>query len=447
MQSAAVQLGAFTVFSIAELASGQQRLLASNYNAHRVVSIDAQSGEVTTFATGGTLKWPDGLTLHVSGDLLVADGLNENGRVLRFDGQSGAFKSVFCSPQHGRVQAVTTGPDGDVFTVSWFDTGVRRWRGSDGASQGVFASSALLNKPVAIEFGPDGHLYVQGTQSGNVVRFNGASGEFIDVIAPKNTGGMTSCEGMTFGPDGNLYVGAGNLSAVLRFNIKTGAYLGIFAQADSGGSQSVTFGCNGSLYLGQFNGRLLEFDGATGQFLREVVTVANNLSEGLLSSPQRARIAGSPQDTAMCPHSDAAFAVVPYGQGPFTISWELMSDDGEWIKVSDGPVIATGGYCGWLSGTESTQLVWHDAVSPIASSLPLRLRAVVSNSCGAASSLEAIATLCPPDFDCSGFVDTDDFTAFLVAFEAGTEDADFDGSGFVDTDDFTAFVLAFGSGC
>ncbi len=55
--------------------------------------------------------------------------------------------------------------------------------------------------------------------------------------------------------------------------------------------------------------------------------------------------------------------------------------------------------------------------------------------------------VCFADFDDSGFVDTDDYSAFVLAFEAGTDDADFDGSGFVDTDDFTAFVLAFEAGC
>ncbi|HLO39857.1 MAG TPA: VCBS repeat-containing protein [Phycisphaerales bacterium] len=54
---------------------------------------------------------------------------------------------------------------------------------------------------------------------------------------------------------------------------------------------------------------------------------------------------------------------------------------------------------------------------------------------------------CPSDFDGSGFVDTDDFTAFVVAFEAGGDAADFDSTGFVDTDDFDAFVRAFESGC
>ncbi|GMV95623.1 MAG: hypothetical protein AMXMBFR82_54010 [Candidatus Hydrogenedentota bacterium] len=51
------------------------------------------------------------------------------------------------------------------------------------------------------------------------------------------------------------------------------------------------------------------------------------------------------------------------------------------------------------------------------------------------------------EIDGSGFVDTDDFDAFVGAFEAGAMSADVDGSSFVDLDDFTAFVLAFEAGC
>jgi subtilisin family serine protease len=54
---------------------------------------------------------------------------------------------------------------------------------------------------------------------------------------------------------------------------------------------------------------------------------------------------------------------------------------------------------------------------------------------------------CSADFDGSGFVDIEDYTAFVVAFEAGEQDADFDGSGFVDIEDFTGFVVAFEAGC
>jgi uncharacterized membrane protein len=57
------------------------------------------------------------------------------------------------------------------------------------------------------------------------------------------------------------------------------------------------------------------------------------------------------------------------------------------------------------------------------------------------------SALCPADFDDSGFVDIEDFNAFVAAFELGEQDADFDGSGFVDTEDFDAFVEAFEVGC
>ncbi|MBL8963238.1 MAG: PQQ-dependent sugar dehydrogenase [Phycisphaeraceae bacterium] len=54
---------------------------------------------------------------------------------------------------------------------------------------------------------------------------------------------------------------------------------------------------------------------------------------------------------------------------------------------------------------------------------------------------------CPADFDGSGFIDLDDYVAFVLAFEDGDESTDVDGSGFVDLDDFVAFVLAFEDGC
>lgn len=53
----------------------------------------------------------------------------------------------------------------------------------------------------------------------------------------------------------------------------------------------------------------------------------------------------------------------------------------------------------------------------------------------------------PADFDNSGFVDVEDYAAFVAAFEAGDESADFDGSTFVDIEDFSAFVTAFEAGC
>ncbi len=56
-------------------------------------------------------------------------------------------------------------------------------------------------------------------------------------------------------------------------------------------------------------------------------------------------------------------------------------------------------------------------------------------------------SLTTADYDNSGFVDTDDFTTFVLDYQAGERDADFDHSGYVDTDDFDAFVRTFEAGC
>lgn len=73
--------------------------------------------------------------------------------------------------------------------------------------------------------------------------------------------------------------------------------------------------------------------------------------------------------------------------------------------------------------------------------------AVVTNSCGSVTSSSAELSICSADFDCSGFVDIEDFSSFVERFESGDDSADFDQSGFVDLEDFSAFVHAFEIGC
>ncbi len=58
-----------------------------------------------------------------------------------------------------------------------------------------------------------------------------------------------------------------------------------------------------------------------------------------------------------------------------------------------------------------------------------------------------ITDWCASDFDGNGFVNGEDFDAFLLAFEAGDPSADFDRNGFVTGEDFDAFTWAFVAGC
>jgi len=66
---------------------------------------------------------------------------------------------------------------------------------------------------------------------------------------------------------------------------------------------------------------------------------------------------------------------------------------------------------------------------------------------GASFSTFAVPPICPADFDHNGFVNGDDFDAFVDAFTLGDSAADFDRNGFVNGDDFDAFVDAFEAGC
>ncbi len=54
---------------------------------------------------------------------------------------------------------------------------------------------------------------------------------------------------------------------------------------------------------------------------------------------------------------------------------------------------------------------------------------------------------CVPDIDGSGSVDTNDFFAFLAAYQAQDPAADFTGDGDVNTNDFFAFLVAYQAGC
>jgi len=54
---------------------------------------------------------------------------------------------------------------------------------------------------------------------------------------------------------------------------------------------------------------------------------------------------------------------------------------------------------------------------------------------------------CPADFDRNGFVNGEDFDAFVAAFAAGDPDADIDANSFVTGEDFDLFVDRFAAGC
>lgn len=190
----------------------------------------------------------------------LVPGAGGNG-ILRYDG-GGTFLDVFTP---GGC-CMTFGPGEHLYVAR--QMAVHRFNGVTGEFMDVFV--APDPNPAIIAFipvlGPDGKLYVsyRGAAGQSIRRYD-ASGNvdddfFVDGLAQ----GVTGSQFFGFGPDGNLYFTSGGTHEVLRFSGRDGAFIDKFVEAGEGGlvaPSGLTFGPDGILYVGSpSTDRVLRFD-------------------------------------------------------------------------------------------------------------------------------------------------------------------------------------------
>ncbi len=127
-------------------------------------------------------------------------------------------------------------------------------------------SNNNLNFPSAMAFGDGTDLFVASQNAGEVLRYNGQTGQYLGVFAS----GLNAPGGLLFDSANNtLYVsefGQYNGSTIDRFNATTGASLGSIGSGSAlMGGAGMAIGPDGLLYVSSFsNGSVLRFNPTTG---------------------------------------------------------------------------------------------------------------------------------------------------------------------------------------
>jgi DNA-binding beta-propeller fold protein YncE len=314
-------LGTLVGAEFSGVAANGVQVFATDTEGHRVVRFPAGGGSATT-VIGAGLDSPTGILFRSPTRMLVADSGSD--RVLEFllSGESWSLDRVVLPASAGVVEpcGLALAPDGrlsvsgcgshDVVQVELTTLAVEplvapgaaglavpkdlAWSGStllvasavanavvyfdaSGVATGVRARgvSAVLDGGIALS--PDGQrLFVAGVGDNDVVEHDAASGSLLrryDGVC-----GFLPLD-LEVGPDGRVYVACFGDNGVSRIDPASGASLGAFVLGGSGGltnPRSLAFGPDGDLYVSSATGEVLEYDGATGDFVGSFVDAGGN---------------------------------------------------------------------------------------------------------------------------------------------------------------------------
>jgi sugar lactone lactonase YvrE len=164
--------------------------------------------------------------------------------------------------------------------LSVADVSVREGPTSTGILDPAGAASVGINgiKGIIFDNGPTdphyGDLFVTGTNSHSVARFDWASQTYQPFVLASNNGGLSGPDGITVGPDGNVYVSDPVTNIVYRYDSggnslpapgQTGA---VFVPAGSGGlngPSGLAFGPDGSsIVTSYYTNQILKYQGPAG---------------------------------------------------------------------------------------------------------------------------------------------------------------------------------------
>ena len=230
--------------------------------------------------------------------------LSSNGtdRVFRFEQDTGEFLGVLDTPVPGPFASFVA-PNRD-FIVAAQDTGaVYRFNGETGDLIDVFVKegSGGLSNPTAPIFTPDGKYLIVGDLDLNgYYRFDGHTGEYIDVFAEPSTKPIDGPFMPVFPPwpefKGKIFIASGYTNSIQIYDVETAAYEGDFVKPGSGGLAvpiGLVFGPDGNLYTSSSGCNCVKrYNGRTGEYIDDFVPSGS----GGLKAPRALEFGGSNSD-------------------------------------------------------------------------------------------------------------------------------------------------------
>lgn len=213
-----------------------------------------------------------GIAIAPDGDVYASSATSKS--VLQFDGLSGAFKGEIVTGIN-TPDALIIGADGNLYVSN--DFAVMRYKLDGSPLPGLNQSGALftigggLTTAQGLAFGPNGDLYVVNQAKGQVLRYGGKTGRFIDIFCSDH---LVAPAALAFGTEGNLYVasvGGPSFNAsggyVARFDGVTGKFIDKFAP-DAKGAMGLAFAPNGDLFVSDYwSTKISRYDGKSGKSL------------------------------------------------------------------------------------------------------------------------------------------------------------------------------------
>ena len=140
------------------------------------------------------------------------------------------------------LNSVTFGPDGNFYVASYETGDVFQFEAETGILIDRFAAGDKIHHLHNMVFGPDGNLYVTTVTQENensVLRFDRSTGEFsvfISGVDPK----LGYPGDLIFTPDGDILVVDCPAGAVLRYDGQTGEFLNMLVPPGTGGLAGAT---------------------------------------------------------------------------------------------------------------------------------------------------------------------------------------------------------------